>query len=439
MIEDNLTVEDILFYITPAAIDWNDYRDGLRIGLSVSKLTIPRGTSTSFTNEKTDFEILENIGKKVYVSKHKGLTDKQYDLVCKLLRKYPKNFLKVEKTSDGLDKKKELDLEKILSKTKYPVVTPDRSNWIDVARRDYEDGTSRKVIKVRFMYNKKFDKFASLLKQNHPNKELLERDQTDHNLNYYQFNEDFFCKVYKEAKKCDFSIGENAQEAYDYLNNLRKEEHVPGVYRLEIKNVPEEVKNYLNKEVGELNEENLLLYKDRSLKYGLSHFNAPHLTLSSKYYNHPKISFNIATREGPETGLDPSIYPPREVFESLVSLRRTPILVALPNSRFRSYALEYIEELNRSLGEENFALLSKPSNSTNAEKEFNRKTSKSIKTQVKDLSALVVSAREIKSKQKLFKKEGITPQSLVVVSKTCKGFHNFNLYMKDFDCIVSFI
>lgn len=252
-----------------------------------------------------------------------ALTDKQYYLAKDKISKYRDIFEK-----NGIN-----NLDEILETINIPLRSVDRSKYISIVDRSEFKADSkpnnylhRTWIKVRFPFNKKtIAKLSEVVSQTSPRDGNYYHERQSHE-HYLKFSESTVEKLVDIFGKKEFQIDDQILEIYERIQDIKKhpELYIPGIFRDQVKNIPDVAKDRLTAELGEINYQTRLVYRDRSIRYGLSYFDyeIPGHTLAEK----------IALRPDPEILVDPSVQLDK-VIGALHDLKRTPILVLINDTK----------------------------------------------------------------------------------------------------------
>lgn len=260
-----------------------------------------------------DDQILLSLARQV--KRNIGLTDKQYVIAKDRIKKY----------EDKIVPNYILNLENVLGETRLPMRTIDRSKTITLCEDKFKSATSNVPwIKIKFPFNRKtMEKLQQIV--GHLVRELEyfhEKGTHDH---YVKLTEKNIENIMESFGKKDFYVEPAILEMYesiiDVKNNLEK--FVPGVFNDTLLNVPQLAKDMMQSELGNINYSTRLLYRDRSLRYGINHYD----------YQIPGISISekIALRTKTEVAIENSNNFSK-IIESLVELKRAPILVTINDS-----------------------------------------------------------------------------------------------------------
>jgi len=197
--------------------------------------------------KKSDLELFKSIHKQI-TKKKLSLTDRQYDLILIKIEDY-RDFL-----LEGLD-----DLPASGLEVKHPIRSIDRSKWIRIIDNH---------IVVRFVFNKKFIHFLESLK-----KDFLIQDKRN-NTKTYKFTDKSCYTIINHLEQFEFEIDPMLMDRYQQLKEFYQspEQHIPGIYDWEIKNIPNAAKDMYYEKYGKPSWENIHIYLDRKGKCGLEHF-----------------------------------------------------------------------------------------------------------------------------------------------------------------------
>jgi len=274
-----------------------------------------------------DKQIIIDIAKKVF--KGSALTDRQLEAVKKILiTRYKSQF-----------KMRGIDLENSVNNLRQPLRYLDRSEYIKI-----DEGTNyaepywsgfipNKVILIRFPFNMSYTKTLNEVRK------LLMTDSSrfySHRLKdkyILPYTEKVTHKLISKFKNKIKNIDSVLLNVYEQCEKISKksEQYVPGIYNYEIKHSTDTVNQYYTEFFGDPARENLYLYYDRKDKMGLAHFDKLELALSKKKLS--SLSQKIVERQYSRINLDLSKWNLQQVIDSIIELRRMPLLVVLPGGK----------------------------------------------------------------------------------------------------------
>jgi hypothetical protein len=236
------------------------------------------------------------------INRGMGFTDRQYELAKRKVDDYTHYFSYIE------------NLEDVKNNVSLPLREIDRSRWIKIIDNK---------IAVRFTFQKKL--IGALEDLRSITKASSEYDKIK-KIHYFDYSESVLYSIVKTFEEKHFELDETVQTIYDKLCSYKFEEHVPGVYNYELKNLHENGVQFIVDEIGQPSPENILLYKDRSIKYGLNVPDGEIITLADK----------IAHRTRPNVILN-NCHTTSDMILALESLNRLPLLVIVPADVDKSY------------------------------------------------------------------------------------------------------
>lgn len=248
-----------------------------------------------------DHQLIDSLGKQLI--RNLGFTDKQNELAKRKVEDYRGYFSFIP------------NLEEVRNRNRISIREIDRSRWIKIVEND--KGTFQ--ISVRFTFQKKLISSLDEIRRNIKDKGTYDKQSKTH---FFEYTERNLFEIVEAFKGKHFDLDDTVQEIYEKLSNLKLEEHIPGVYDYKILNLHPSGVKMLTDELGEPDEDNILLFKDRSLKYGLSHIdNLP---------NTESIVFKIANRNHPNVVINSDTIKLDTLLLSLEDLQRYPILILVP-------------------------------------------------------------------------------------------------------------
>jgi len=265
--------------------------------------------NVSFQLDSSDVSFLQSIARQTF--KGTALTDRQCNVVKEKLLKYKDQFLK-----------EDYNIDYALDYLRMPLREIDRSKYVTIAY--YADVL---CIKIRFPFSKNLiSKLESVTRLVNRNDYFHEKGSHEH---YFRFNERSIFEIVSKFQSNQFVIDQDIIDIYEKLvtMNNNKNEYIPGVYNLKLKNLSDIAKKYIFSSIGEPTIENLALYKDRQQLFGLHHFDENDLNASLD--NFTTLSTNIVNRTSCNVFVNNTKYTLQSVAESLLELNRFPLLVVL--------------------------------------------------------------------------------------------------------------
>jgi len=281
MLRKNLYLEDLILYL--AGIDQLD-------------------TDNDFPKLKgSDINLIHSFGKQII--RNLGFTDRQNSLAQQKVDDYKDYFEFVP------------NLEDAKRKNRIPIRAIDRSRWIKIienSKGDYEIG-------IRFTFQKKLISSIEELRRNIEDKGSYDRENKIHSFEYSEKN---LFEIVKAFEGKNFDLDDAVQEIYNKLKTFLPETYIPGVYNNQLLNLHKNGVALIEKELGKPSDTNLLLYKDRSLKYGLG--------IVEGVKQSDSLSFKIANRAAPHIRIHSQSITIDNLLLALEELDRFPMLILLP-------------------------------------------------------------------------------------------------------------
>lgn len=294
--------------------------------------------------ESSDATIMYSIARQVF--KGIALTDRQFALMKDKLQIYRNQFTALD-----------YDFDRAVDTLRLPLRHIDRSKYIKIVdthdvfdNQVYESYKSKwKWIKVRFPFSKKMIMTLDYI----PKKDYYhEKGSHEH---YYRLTEQSVYNIIKSFKDKEFKIDQLLIDMFNTISkiNNEKEKFVPSIVHNKIVNCNPRTIEHLTLELGEPTNYNLFRYKDRSLMYGIHHFDINELEdslsnvslLTKKIINRTKSNFLVNSNE----------YSFDSAVQSLFELERFPLLVVIGSSepleqlKFIHTSFNNIDNLNQSV------------------------------------------------------------------------------------------
>ena len=188
-----------------------------------------------------------------------------------------------------------------------PLREIDRSRWIRL-----ETTNKGESISVRFTFQKKLISALEKLSSRPYHYDKVKKIQ------YFDYSEKTLFDIVNAFKDRNFVIEPRVQDIYDKIELFNKEETVPGVYNYKLKNLPESGAKLIVNELGEPSSDNVMFYKDRSLKYGIDVEYAGETN---------SLEARIATRRESNISLDSTTIKIDTVLLALENLKRHKLLL----------------------------------------------------------------------------------------------------------------
>lgn len=257
---------------------------------------------------KKDENLIKSLARQI--DNNVGLTDRQLRLARKKIDEYQDQLMLWH-----------VDTEQAKQNTLLDIRYIDRSRWIRLEESD--DGVS---ILIRFVYQRNLIRRMEDLARLIPREQRTYDPETKtHSIDYSESN---LYEIVNAFKDCGFDINHEVMQLYQELCELDPETVVPGVYHKLLKNLPDTGRQYIQQELGEIDEHSLTLYKDRSIRYGLHYFDSQDLYNSLENYSY--LAARIANRSTASVVIENSRFGIDALVLALEELHRLPLLIVLP-------------------------------------------------------------------------------------------------------------
>lgn len=283
--------------------------------------------------DSTDCTILYSIARQVF--RGKAFTDRQLDVVCLKLNYYASQFKDI-----GY-----VNLQEVIGMkyTRQPLRQVDRSQWIKIVDepantkpkfsvssrlgKSYKNKEPEKNshVAIRFPFSKKVIQEIEKLAFDY---RLGYYHEKGTHIHYFKITENSVYDIVTKFKNKNYDI---EQELLDYVDKIDKikncpQDYIPGIYNFKLKNTTSALEDKITNHLGKLNDQNIHLYKDRSLLYGLEHFD----DISSFSNQTSVLTQRIINRSETNIFISKNEWSLDAVVSSLVELKRFPILIVIP-------------------------------------------------------------------------------------------------------------
>ena len=274
-------------------------------------------TGAKIDIESSDATIMYSIARQVF--KGTPLTDRQFALMQEKLQAYKPQFLLYKQDFDSAVQTLRQPLRQI-DRSKYIKIVDNAVVYQNVPYERYKE--SWNWIKVRFPFSKKLIVDLQSIVCPHSEK-LHEKGSHEH---FFMLNEKNAYNIVKTFKDKNFEIDQKLLDYYEKVAALQETDHLPCVENMQLKNLhPNGVKN-IEQELGELTSDNIVLYKDRSLLYGINYFDD---ALAKSLNEYSTLTQKIVTRDLPTVFVNKKTWTLDNIVHSIQELERYPLVVLL--------------------------------------------------------------------------------------------------------------
>ena len=273
--------------------------------------------------DKSDATIMYSVARQVF--KGIALTDRQLALAKEKLQSYKDQYVASE-----------YDFDFAIDNLRMPLREIDRSKYIKIQNTlevfdnvPYESYKSDwKWIKVRFPFSKKLILELEKISKDSDNY-YHSKGSHEH---FFVLNENNTVSVIDAFKNKSFDIEPELLEWYEKIQEMKtnKKNYVPGIYNYKLENLNDRAINYMLSSLGKPTVDNLSMYKDRSSKLGLEHFDEDALDDSINMLT--TLSQKVVRRNNPHVLVNSKQFNTNNLCETLLELDRFPLLVVLPDT-----------------------------------------------------------------------------------------------------------
>jgi len=304
-----------------------------------------------FEIQNSDRNLMFSLGKQCL--RQIPFTDRQYELAKRKILDYKDQF-----EANGID-----GVEEKMLNLRQPLRSIDRSKTISLV--EHNDQT---MIAVRFPFAKNMIKYIEILNSIHRNKGYDKANKT----HFITPTEKNIYRVIGNFQKANFEIDESLQEQYRKLLEMKenKNEYVPGVYGLQLKNLHNKAFDYAISSIGQPSIENLALYKDRQDILGIDYFDEDDLAHSVSKLQ--PLTKKIINRTKQNILVNSSKYTVDNVVESVLELHRFPLLVIIPDNDDSTECLQDVYECFKGIVlDESCTVMFRKDNKNQVDRSFN--------------------------------------------------------------------
>jgi hypothetical protein len=295
---------------------------------------------TNFVLEVNDRVLLTSIARQTV--RGIGLTDRQYTLVKEKLTKYRDQF---NTTSD-------VEFEVSLKTLRTPLRSIDRSKTVSLRK----DGNKLDIV-IKFPFNKKTIVIINEISKKYSDSYKHVKGSNEHSFKFY---EPIVVDIIEMLQDRNFYIEQEILDSYKEIKSIIEN---PLNYKPVIKdknpyNVDERVLSIAKTEIGNLTNDTLVKYYDRSLRYGIEKFE------KLDFQNVSILTNKIANRNCQKVYISPKNYNIDNVVDTLNELNRYPLIVVLDTNSELDQLIMTFNSLKRYIPASEQILLDRIENKT---------------------------------------------------------------------------
>jgi len=304
-----------------------------------------------FEIQNTDRNLMFSLGKQCL--RQIPFTDRQYELAKRKILDYKEQF-----EANGID-----GVEEKMNNLRLPLRSIDRSKTISLVEQH-----DQPMIAVRFPFAKNMIKYIEILNSIHKNKGYDKANKT----HYIDPTEKNIYRIVGNFQKANFEIEESLQEQYRKLLEMKenKNDYVPGVYGLKLKNLHNKAFDYAVSSIGEPSLDNLALYKDRQEILGINYFDEDDLQQS--IHKLQPLTKKIINRDKKHILINSTKYSIDNIVETVLELHRFPLLVIIPDNDDSIECLQDVYECFKGIVlDESCSVMFRKDNKNQIDRNFN--------------------------------------------------------------------
>lgn len=293
----------------------------------------------------TDATIMFSIARQVF--KGTALTDRQFVLMQEKLESYRDQFLTLD-----------INFDSAINKLRQPLREIDRSKYIKLINQD-----DTMWIKVRFPFSKSLILSLQSIRCHH----LEHKHQKGSHEHLFLFNESNVYNVISAFKNKSFEIDKPLMDLYEQMEKLDALDFVPCVKDMQVKNLHPSGLKLLEEDIGKISPENIVLYKDRSMLYGLDF----HDNIDNYLNEYNILSQRIANRSMPAVFIDSKSVSFDDIVRTLYELERFPVVILLEEETAFDALITTHKSLKYNIPEDQISVLMRlDSNKSNGFNEY---------------------------------------------------------------------
>ena len=375
--------------------------------------------------DASDNNLLYSLARQVF--QHTGLTDRQYELSKEKLLKYKDQFTALD-----------YDVESILNNIRIPLRQLDRSRWIKIVEKPgdhiYESYKTHHWIAVRFVFNKKLISLIEAIRST--DKDAIY--DKENKIHYFALTEKNIYNIINALENKSFEVDKELLEKYEKIKimNENKNDYIPGVYGLKLKNINSKSIEYIISDIGTPDKDNLALFKDRKNLYGLEHFDDTDLNYSIGQLT--TLSQKIVKRTSTTVLVNSDTYNFDRLAESVLELNRFPLLIILNSNTDQDELVTTHNSFKNVIHQEDFCVLYRKDNTTSEDKEFNSYITDYNLNNKLDTNPKIVYINKDKFPKTLLKTEWRPSAAIMLGSNGHMSHSKIHSYISELDLVIHF-
>ena len=378
----------------------------------------------TFSIERSDYNLITSLARQTF--RGTAYTDRQCELAKQKIMYYKSQY---EDNGYNID----IAIEEL----RMPLREVDQSRWIKVVgspdnllEREQSEGP---WIAIRFIFQKKLISSIDTIKR----KLGYGIYDKENKIHYFPLTEKTvyeILSVFNESN--NFEVEEQLRIYYGKLIEMKnnKENYVPGIYSLKLKNLHEKSLEYAISSIGEPNIDNLCRYYDQKDKIGLSYFDDNDLYKSLRFLT--SLTKKVVNRTKTQIQINPKEYTIENIAETVLELYRFPLVVVLTEKDCYSELVQFHKAFNGIIPNESCSVLFRLDNDTDGA-EFNQYIRRNNLNNLVDNNTKIVYISNNKIPKPLLQSDWLPSAAITSDSSRSSG-GKLDFYLSSLDLVIHY-
>jgi hypothetical protein len=378
-----------------------------------------------FKIERSDYNLVNSLARQTF--RGTAYTDRQCELAKQKVLFYKEQF-----ESNGYT------VDIALEELRMPLRQVDRSRWVKLVdhkgpNKVFETDTAP-FIAVRFIFQKKLISNIDAIKRS-----LGEGDYDKENkIHYFPFNERTAFEILSNFNETNnFEVQEELKAYYEKLLDMKnnKENYLPGIYSLKLKNLHKKSFNYAISSIGEPDIDNLCHYYDQKERFGLYHFDEEDLRSSIKSLT--PLAQRLVKRNKQQVFVNNKEHTIENLAEVILELYRFPLLVILNEKTCYDDLVGFHRAFNGIIPNESCSVLFRLDNNEDGA-EFNQYIKHNNLNNTVDKNTKIVYINNSKIPKPLLQSEWLANAAITTFSGRAYGGNKVDNYLEELDLVIHY-
>jgi hypothetical protein len=379
----------------------------------------------TFDLERSDYNLVTSLARQTF--KGVAYTDRQHELA-----KQKVEYYRTQYENNGYE------IDVALENLRMPIRKIDRSRWIKLVdhqgpNKVYESDKAP-FIAIRFIFQKKLISNIDAIKRS-----LGEGDyDKEEKIHYFPFSERAVYEIVSNFNESNnFDVAPELKEYYEKLVDMKenKQNYLPGIYGLKLKNLHEKSLNYAISSIGEPNVDNLCHYYDQKERFGLYHFDQDDLQQSLKSLT--PFAQRVVKRSRQQILVSPKEYTVENLAEMILELYRFPLLIMLTEKHCHDELLKFHKAFNGIIPNESCSVLFRLDNTAEGV-DFNQYIKHHDLNSPVDKNTKIVYISNNKIPKPLLQSDWLPSAAVTTFSGRSYGGGKVDAYLEELDLVVHY-